>query len=154
MMPFPFKSYSQATPSSLLILCPEVITMARAGSGWGALCDITNNPALPGPLSPGARAHQPTVSHVLCHLCSPCSLWNGACSCLCVSPAAMPLCFLLWERNPKKPRGRCPAEGTLEFGRIYQSIPKAGLGASGSGSLLLLCCTWYWSFEEMVKRIR
>ena len=43
MMPFPFKSYSQATPSSLFILCPEVITMARAGSGWGGLCDITRD---------------------------------------------------------------------------------------------------------------
>ena len=58
--PFPFKPYSQLTPVSLLVLCPEAITMAiwvLAGVGPS---DVTKGPTLLGPHSPGARADQHT----------------------------------------------------------------------------------------------
>ena len=63
--PFPFKPYSQLTPVSLLVLCPEVITMAiwvLAGVGPS---DVTKGPTLLGPHSPGARADQHTRGHFL-----------------------------------------------------------------------------------------
>ena len=58
---FLFKPYSQLTSASLLILCPEVITMATwVLAGAGPSCDISKGSALASPQSPSAWADQST----------------------------------------------------------------------------------------------
>lgn len=60
-----FTTYSQLTPASHHILCPEVITMARWVLAKAGPSDLTRGPTLSCPQAPGARSEQHTRNHFL-----------------------------------------------------------------------------------------
>lgn len=125
-----FKSYSQFSPPSLLILCSQVIAIAKWFLAWAEPFLVTsvrtNTSWSSVSRCQGRLAHQEPTPLFL-----PFGHRSVSFSCLYVSSLIMTFYFLVWEI--KNTQGRCPVEETLEFGRIYQSMPKSGLGVSHTG---------------------
>ena len=136
--PFPFKPYSQATPASLYILCPEVITMARAGSGSGPLWH--HQPPSPA-LVPSLRCKGRPTHHE--PLCPPSLLTMRTLKwflffplCLSCGYAFM---FSSLRDKAREPQGKVPCGGHF---RIRQNLPEHAQGWLGS--------KWLWLFFVVV----
>ena len=153
MSAFPFKPYSQLTPTGLLILCSEVITVARwrlarvpsMMSSKGQPCLVLSL-QVPGQTSTSGVTSSQLTMRSVCNMVLFLAYMGFLFECLCV------LCSERWSH-------RAPGEGTLwkalsNLAESTRACPRLAWEQVNTGFFSSLCCWWYWSFQETVTTVK